>query len=125
MVSIVFNPGISLEESNRLGRAAEKIVLNIAEVHSVGRRTGRAELDDHAQGIHSSELEIDIRVSDRTQAEILADIRENLSVFPAAINIGQPISHRLDHLLSGVKAQIAVKLFGENLDELRRGGYQP
>ena len=119
LVSIIYNPGISLSESNRLGRSAEKIVMQVSEVASVGRRTGRAELDEHAEGIHTSELDIDLKPSTRTRSEVLADIRGRLSVFPAAVNIGQPISHRLDHMLSGVRAQIAVKIFGDNLDELR------
>ncbi len=119
LVSIIYNPGISLTESNRLGRAAEKIVMQVPEVVTVGRRTGRAELDEHAEGIHTSELDIDLKPSTRSRSEVLSDIRSQLAVFPAAVNIGQPISHRLDHMLSGVKAQIAVKIFGENLDELR------
>ncbi len=119
LVSIIYNPGISLSESNRLGQAAEKIVMHVPEVVSVGRRTGRAELDEHAEGIHTSELDIDLKSSDRSQTEVLADIRSRLGVFPAAVNIGQPISHRLDHMLSGIKAQIAVKIFGDDLDELR------
>lgn len=120
LVSVVFNPGISLAESNRLGQAAEKLVLQVPEVISVGRRTGRAELDEHAEGIHAGELDIDLRPSDRSRTEIFADIRQRLALFPAAINIGQPISHRLDHMLSGVRAQIAVKIFGDDLDQLRR-----
>lgn len=119
LVSIIYDPGISLAESNRLGHAAEKIVMQVPEVVSVGRRTGRAELDEHAEGIHSSELDIDLEASARSRAEVLADIRARLGVFPAAVNIGQPISHRLDHMLSGVRAQIAVKIFGDNLDQLR------
>ena len=119
LVSIIYNPGISLAESNRLGRAAEKIVMKVPEVVSVGRRTGRAELDEHAEGIHTSELDIDLKASDRARSDVLADIRAQLGVFPAAVNIGQPISHRLDHMLSGIRAEIAVKIFGDNLDELR------
>jgi CzcA family heavy metal efflux pump len=119
LVSLSFNPGISLTDSNRLGRAAEKLVLDIPEVVSVGRRTGRAELDEHAEGIHSSELDIDLKASTRSRAEVLADIRNRLSVLPASVNTGQPISHRLEHMLSGVRAQVALKIFGEDLDELR------
>lgn len=120
LVSITFNPGISLAESNRLGAHAEKLVLRVPEVASVGRRTGRAELDEHAEGIHNNELDIDLKPSRRARAAVLSDIRATLSVLPATINIGQPISHRLDHMLSGVRAQIAVKIFGDDLLQLRR-----
>lgn len=119
LVSLVYNPGISLTESNRLGAIAERIVLEVDEVNSVGRRTGRAELDEHAQGIHASELDIDLTRSNRPRQAVFAEIRNRLSVLPAAVNIGQPISHRLDHMLSGIRAQIALKVFGEDLDRLR------
>lgn len=119
LVSLIYNPGISLTESNRLGKIAEELVLEVGEVHSVGRRTGRAELDEHAEGIHVSEIDIDLKRSERSREAIYADIREKLAVLPATIGIGQPISHRLDHMLSGVRAQIALKIFGEDLDRLR------
>jgi len=119
LVSVVYNPGISLAESDRLGSIAEKLVMNVPEVKSVGRRTGRAELDEHAEGIHVTEIDIDLKRSDRKREDIYSDIRETLSVLPAGIGIGQPISHRLDHMLSGVRAQIALKIFGEDLDRLR------
>lgn len=119
LVSILYNPGISLAESSRLGSVAERIVMDVDEVKSVGRRTGRAELDEHAEGIHTSELDIDLSKSKRSRAEIFNDIRQRLAVLPAVINIGQPISHRLDHMLSGIRAQIALKIFGEDLDRLR------
>lgn len=119
LVSVVYNPGISLAESDRLGIIAETLVVKVPEVKSVGRRTGRAELDEHAEGVHVTEVDIDLHHSDRRREEIYADIRRELSVLPAGIAIGQPISHRLDHMLSGVRAQIALKVFGEDLDRLR------
>jgi len=119
LVSVVYNPGISLSESDRLGAIAERIVMEVEEVGNVGRRTGRAELDEHAEGVHTSELDIDLKSSERSREEIFVEIRERLAALPAAINIGQPISHRLDHMLSGTRAQIALKIFGEDLDRLR------
>jgi HME family heavy-metal exporter len=119
LVSVVLQPGISLAESNRIGRLAEEIIANVPEVRSVGRRTGRAELDEHAEGVHSSELDVDLRASDRSREEVLADIRKRLSVLPTSITVGQPIAHRLDHMLSGVRAQIALKIYGDDYDTLR------
>jgi HME family heavy-metal exporter len=118
-INIAFNPGVSLSESTRVGSIAERLLLDIPEVISVGRRTGRAELDEHAEGIHSSDLEVDLKRSQRPKPEIVADIRSRLSVLPLSVNVGQPISHRLDHLLSGVRAELALKLFGDDLDTLR------
>jgi len=118
-INLMFNPGVSLAESNRVGQIAERLVLEVPDVKSVGRRTGRAELDEHAEGVHSSDLEIDLKPSQRSKADIVADIRSRLSVLPLSINVGQPISHRLDHMLSGVRADIAAKIFGEDLDVLR------
>ncbi|MBM3620653.1 MAG: efflux RND transporter permease subunit [Alphaproteobacteria bacterium] len=119
VINVTYQPGISLAESDSLGRVAERLLMAIPEVKGVGRRTGRAELDEHAEGVHSSELDIDLRKDGRARAEVLADIRARLAVLPAAVNIGQPISHRLDHMLSGVRAQIALKIFGDDLDTLR------
>jgi HME family heavy-metal exporter len=118
-INTLFQPGISLAESHRVGLIAEKLIMEVPEAKLVARRTGRAELDEHAEGVHSSEIEVDLKPSERSKTDIINDIRSRLSVLPAATNIGQPISHRLDHMLSGVRAQIAVKIFGEDLDTLR------
>ena len=118
-ISMLFNPGISLAESHRVGLIAEKLILEVPEVRAVGRRTGRAELDEHAEGVHSSEIEVDLNPSTRPKTEIVADIRARLSLLPVAVNVGQPISHRLDHMLSGVRAQLALKVYGSDLDTLR------
>jgi len=118
-VNMTFNPGISLAESNRIGLVAERLLLEMPDVKSIGRRTGRAELDEHAEGVHSSDLEIDLRQGARPKPELVADIRGRLAVLPVNVNVGQPISHRLDHMLSGVRAEIALKIFGEDLDTLR------
>lgn len=119
VLGMVFNPGISLAEANRMGTLAESLIKEVPEVIHVGRRTGRAELDEHAEGVHSSEIDVDLKPSERDREAIMADIRSRLAVLPAAVAIGQPISHRLDHLLSGVRAQIALKIYGDDLDTLR------
>ena len=118
-VNVLLNPGTSLAESNRIGTLAEQIVAGVPEVTKVGRRTGRAELDEHAEGVHYSEMDVDLKASARSREAIIGDIRARLAVLPAASNVGQPISHRLDHLLSGVRAQIALKVYGDDLDTLR------
>lgn len=118
-ITMAAEPGISLDESNRIGTTAERILLQIPEVKAVGRRTGRAELDEHAEGIHNSDVEVDLQLRDRSREEVLVDIRRRLSLLPVSVNIGQPISHRLDHMLSGVRAQIALKVYGDDIDTLR------
>jgi len=119
-INLLSPPGTSLAESNRIGALAERLILEVPEATKTGRRTGRAEQDDHAEGVHSSEVEVELKESDRSKAVILADIRTRLEQIPGiAVNIGQPISHRIDHMMSGVRAQVAVKLFGPDLGVLR------
>ena len=124
VLGMLLSPGTSLEEANRIGTAAEELILQVPEVTQVGRRTGRAELDEHAEGVHASEIDVDLKASDRSREEVLADLRAKLAVLPAQTAIGAPIAHRLDHLLSGVRAQVAVKIFGDDLDTLRGLGEQ-
>ncbi|MFI4980126.1 MAG: efflux RND transporter permease subunit, partial [Nevskiales bacterium] len=119
-LNLLMRPGVSLDASNDIGTTAERLALAVPEVASVGRRTGRAEQDEHAEGLHYSELELALRPGGRPRPEVVADLRARLSALPATVIFGQPISHRLDHLLSGVRAPLAVKLYGEDLGELRR-----
>ena len=119
VLALVLNPGTSLAEANRVGAVAEGLIREVPEVLQVGRRTGRAELDEHAEGVHSAEIDVDLKRSERSREQVMADIRDKLSVLPAQVAIGQPIGHRLDHLLSGVRAQIALKIFGDDTDTLR------
>ena len=141
-VSFMLTPGVSLEESNRIGRRAEETILSIPQVKNVARRTGRAEQDEHAEGVHSSEIDVDLWTLDeaktpeqqssvngrrppaladiRPREAVFAEIEEKLSVFPGAnVGVGQPIGHRIEHLLSGVRAQVAIKIFGDDLNTLR------
>ena len=112
-------PGISLEESDKIGRQAEEILMSIPEIQTVARKTGRAELDEHALGVNVSEIEAPFELKDRTHAELLHEVRHKLSVISGAnIEIGQPISHRIDAMLSGTQASIAIKLFGDDLNRM-------
>lgn len=118
-ITVNTTPGISLEESDKIGRLVETELLNIKEIQTVGRKTGRAELDEHSLGVNTSEIEAPFILDGRSKDELLAEIREKLNTIPGiSIEVGQPISHRLDHMLSGTKANIAIKLFGSDLNEL-------
>jgi len=120
-ISVLATPGTSLEQSNIIGTLAEKLILKSPEVSFVSRRTGRAEQDEHAEGVHSSEIDVDFKEGGRQRQIVLDEIRENLQTIPEIyVNLGQPISHRLDHLLSGVRAQIAIKVFGTDFNILRQ-----
>ncbi len=119
-ISAVTLPGTSLEDSDALGRAIERLLLQVPEVTATARRTGRAELDEHLQGVESAEIDVNMSMKDRSKEEILAEIRERLSLVPGMnVTIGQPISHRIDHMLSGTRANIAIKIFGPDLGVLR------
>jgi len=119
-VGAVTIPGTSLAESDQLGTALEKILLTVPEVRSTGRRTGRAELDEHVQSVESAEIDVDLQMANRPKDEVLNEIREKVSVLPGTnVNVGQPISHRIDHMLSGTLANVAVKIFGDDLRQLR------
>ena len=149
-ISLRLEPGTSLAESQRVAARAERLILEVPEVLSVARRTGRAELDEHAEGVNSSEIDVRLLAQSsprpgwgaavlrlipilhlwghetlgRTREEVIADVRERIASIPgAAVNIGQPISHRLDHMMSGIRAQIAVKIFGDDLRELRMAAF--
>jgi CzcA family heavy metal efflux pump len=118
---VVSAPGTSLEESNRISRIAEELLAKVPEARTIARRSGRAEGDEHVMEVNTTEIEFELEPSRRSKPEILADIRARLASIPGVgVSVGQPISHRIDHLLSGVQAQIAIKVFGDDLEELRR-----
>jgi Cu/Ag efflux pump CusA len=149
-INLRMEPGTSLDESQRVAERAERLILNVPEVLSVSRRSGRAELDEHAEGVNSSEIDVRLAAHrppkpgriysalrlvpiahlwgfdsvGRPREDVIADVRDRISSIPgAAVNIGQPISHRLDHMMSGIRAQIAIKVFGQDLRELRTAAY--
>ncbi|MBL8450090.1 MAG: efflux RND transporter permease subunit [Dechloromonas sp.] len=113
------NPGATLSESIRIAQAAEHALRGLPELLHMGRRTGRAELDEHAEGVHVTEFEIKLKPGGRPKEAVYADIRQRLKDLPASLSLGQPIAHRIDHMLSGVRAQIAIRIVGEDLDTLR------
>lgn len=119
VISAVSLPGISLDESNKIGAAVEEALLSVPEIRLTTRRTGRAELDEHAQGVNAAEIDAPFTLEDRSREEFLEDVRDKLKgVSGAMITIGQPISHRIDHMLSGTRANIAIKLFGTDLNQM-------
>ncbi|MDD6783708.1 MAG: efflux RND transporter permease subunit [Prevotellaceae bacterium] len=124
-INISTLPGVSLEESDKIGRRAEELLLSVPEINTVVRKTGRAELDEHALGVNVSEIEAPFTLDKRSHTEVINEIRHKLTVIPGAnIEIGQPISHRIDAMLSGTKANIAIKVFGPNLNRLYSLGNQ-
>ena len=118
-INITSMPGVSLEESDKLGRRAEELLLSIPEIQTVARKTGRAELDEHSRGVNGSEIEAPFELKDRSREEMMHEVRDKLNTLSGAnIEIGQPISHRIDAMLSGTKASIAIKLFGDDLNKM-------
>jgi CzcA family heavy metal efflux pump len=119
-VSAVTLPGTSLEESDKLGRRVEEVLRSFPEVVSTARRTGRAELDEHAQDVNAAEIDVRLKLGNRSKEELLAEMRKQLTTVPGVVcTIGGPIAHRIDHMLSGTRASIAIKIFGDDLSELR------
>ena len=124
-INVATLPGISLEESDNIGRRAEELLLTIPEIQTVGRKTGRAELDEHALGVNVSEIEAPFILSDRSKEELVAEVREKLGTLPGTnIEVGAPISHRIDAMLSGTRASIAIKIFGTDLNKMYQIGTQ-
>lgn len=118
-INVTALPGISIEESDKIGQMVDKALLSIPEIKTIARKTGRAELDEHSRGSNSSEIEAPYTIIDRSREEIMAEIRKKLAVIPGiSVEIGQPISHRIDAMLSGTKAQVAIKIFGDELSTL-------
>ncbi len=124
-ISVVVPPETSLTETNAINSQIERLLLELPEIELVGRRTGRASMDEHAQSHYASEIEVPLLMQARSKAAVLADIREKIGAFPGVtVNIGQPISHRIDHMISGTRSNIALKLFGEDLTTLNQLGHQ-
>ena len=122
-ISAVSRPGVSLEESNKLGAAIERELLQIPEVESTARRTGRGELDEHSQTSNGAEIDVNFTLSDRNKAEFLAEVRSRLATIPGVVtSVGQPLEHRIDHMVSGTQADLAIKVFGPDLSTLFRKG---
>ena len=124
-INVATVPGVSLDVSNRIGQEAERAIMSVPEIKTVARKTGRAELDEHSRGVNASEFEATYEIVDRPRSEIMKELREKLTAIPGTnIKIGQPISHRIDAMLSGSQSQIAIKLFGSDLNQLYRTGSQ-
>ena len=124
-INVATVPGVSLDVSNRIGQEAERAIMSVPEIKTVARKTGRAELDEHSRGVNASEFEASYEIGDRPRSEIMKELREKLTAIPGTnIEIGQPISHRIDAMLSGSQSQIAIKLFGSDLNQLYRTGSQ-
>ena len=118
-INVSTMPGVSLEESDKIGAKAEELLLSIPEIQTVGRKTGRAELDEHALGVNTSEIEAPFVLAGRTKEELSADVREKLKSIPGInVEVGAPITHRIDAMLSGTQANIAIKLFGTDLNRM-------
>ena len=118
-LSVVCKPGTSLEESNRLGNLVETELLSIPEVMSTARRTGRGELDEHSQTVNSAEIDVNFTLKDRSRDEFMTDVRAKIAGIPGiAATVGQPLGHRIDHMISGTRANIAIKVFGTDLNKM-------